>query len=295
MKSVSKLILGTANFGSSVSEREAVALIDYALAHGITAIDTADSYGDSEEIVGKALRGRRDSVFLATKVGNPSPSGSGLSKKHIEEAIQHSLRRLQTDYVDLYQAHNWDKGTPLAETLGAFNSVVTDGYAAALGCSNFTVDQIRESLTLAETSGVVPFTTTQPVFNFIERSAENDLLPFALEQHLSVWAYSPLAGGVLTGKYAHGIPRDSRAAQFPNANPREAGFIPKITEGNITIGIQVAKIAEKFNVTSSQLLIAWVLSNPAVTSVIVGVRNLEQLREIVTGNVPREALDGLSL
>src|SRR3989338_2032260 len=136
MKPVSTLVLGTANFGSSVSEVDALTIIDYALAHGITAIDTADSYGSSEEIVGKALKGKRDSVYLATKVGNPSPSGSGLSSKHIREAIKSSLHRLQTDYIDLYHAHNWDRNVPLTETLGAFNAVVKEGYAAALSCSN---------------------------------------------------------------------------------------------------------------------------------------------------------------
>ena len=292
---VSKLVLGTANFGSSVSGRDAEAIIDYALAHGITAIDTADSYGDAEEIVGEALQGRRDSVFVSTKVGNPSPNGSGLSEKHIAEAIQHSLHRLRTDHIDLYYAHNWDKNTPLTETLTAFNDVVTKGYAAALGCSNFTAGHIRESLALAEALGVVPFTTLQPVYNFIERGAEQEILPLALEKRLSVWAYSPLAGGVLTGKYSYGIPRESRAVEFLNANPREAGFIPKITEENRAVGARVATIAEEFGVTPSQLAIAWVLSNPAVTSVIVGVRSIPQLQGILDSTVPQEALEGLSL
>lgn len=291
MKSVSKLVLGTANFGSSVSESGALTIIDYALGHGITAIDTADSYGDSEKIVGKALRGRRDAVFLATKVGNPSPNGSGLSSKHIDEAIQNSLRRLQTDYIDLYQAHNWDTDTPLAETLSAFNVVVSRGHTMALGCSNFTRNQISESLTLAEELGVAPFTAIQPVFNLIERSATLDVLPLAVKKHLSVWTYSPLAGGILTGKYSRGIPAESRATEYPNANPRQAGFIPKITEENIAIGVRVATIAKKFGVTPSQLAIAWVLIQPAITSVIIGVRNLEQLREIVQSTVPPEALN----
>lgn len=291
MKPVSKFVLGTANFGSSVSEGDATTIIDYALAHGINAIDTADSYGSSEEIVGRALKGKRGSVFLSTKVGNPVPSGSGLSKKHIEGAIQSSLRRLRTDHVDLYQAHNWDKDIPLAETLSAFNSIVTEGCALTLGCSNFTANQISESLTLVRELGVVPFTTIQPVYNLIERGAEYDVLPLATEKRLSVWAYSPLAGGILTGKYSHGIPAESRAAEFPNANPRQAGFIPKITEENIAIGAGVVKIAEEFGVTPSQLAIAWVLLNPAITSVIVGVRNLEQLQEILDSNVAKEALE----
>lgn len=295
MMSVSQLVLGTANFGTAVSGDEAARIIDYALEHGITSIDTADSYGDSEEIVGKALQGRRDSVFLATKVGNPSPSGSGLSSKHIEEAVQDSLRRLQTNHVDLYQAHNWDKETPLTETLSAFDMVVKRGYATALGCSNFTLSQIEESLALAKELDVTPFTTVQPVFNFIERGAEDDVLPFALEKHLSVWAYSPLAGGVLTGKYSQGIPAESRATEYPNANPRQAGFIPKLTEDSLDMGERVARIAKEFSVTPSQLAIAWVLSHPAVTSVIIGVRNLEQLQEVFHTTVPPEALDDLSL
>lgn len=290
MKSVSKLILGTANFGSAVSEDEAVRVIDCALALGITAIDTADSYGPAEEIVGKALRGRRDSVFLATKVGNPVSSGSGLSSKHIEEAIQDSLRRLRTNYVDLYQAHNWDKSTPLAEMLAAFDAVVMGGYAATLGCSNFTMNQISESLALAQELGITAFSTIQPVYNLIERDAADDILPFAQEKHLSVWAYSPLAGGILTGKYAQGIPAESRAAEYPNANPRQAGFIPKITEENIAKGIRVAKIAKEFGITPSQLAIAWVLAQSAITSVIIGVRNLKQLQEIMQNTVPPEAL-----
>lgn len=290
MKSVSKFVLGTANFGSSVRESDALNIIEYALNHGIIAIDTADSYGSSEEIVGKALRGRRDSVFLATKVGNPTRSGSGLSKKHIEESIQGSLRRLQTDHLDLYQAHNWDKEIPLAETLTAFEAIVTGGHASNLGCSNFTMNQISESLTLAQELGITAFSTIQPVYNLIERDVADDILPFAQEKHLSVWAYSPLAGGILTGKYSQGIPAESRAAEYPNANPRQAGFIPKITEENIARGIRVTKIAKEFDITPSQLAIAWVLAQSAITSVIIGVRNLKQLQEIMQNTVPPEAL-----
>lgn len=295
MKSVSKFILGTANFGKPVAGDDAIEIINYALYHGVTAVDTADSYGDAEEIVGKALLGRRDSIFLATKVGNLSQGGSGLSSKHIEEAMQDSLRRLQTDYVDLYQAHNWDKTVPLPETLRAFNALVRDGRTLALGCSNFTASQILESLTLSETLGVASFTTVQPVYNLIERHSEDEELPLAVEKHLSVWAYSPLAGGILTGKYSNGIPSGSRAEEYPNADPRQAGFIPKITKENIAIGTRVVDIAQKFGITPAQLAIAWIFKNPAVTSVIIGVRNLAQLREILNGEVPKEAVDCLSI
>ena len=290
MKPASKLVLGTANFGTSVNAEDALEIVAYALDNGITAIDTADSYGSAEEIVGKALKGKRDNVFLATKVGNPSPHGSGLSAKHIEESIVHSLKRLQTDRVDLYFAHNWDKQTSLSETLTAFDDVVRKGYTEALGCSNFTRDHIAESLVLAKELGVTPFSVVQPPYNLIERVTESEILPFALEKHIKVWAYSPLAGGILTGKYAQGIPAGSRAEDYPGANPREAAFIPKITPENRAVGTKVAEVAKKYGITASQLAVAWVLSQKAVTSVVVGVRNKEQLRELLDSAVPEEAL-----
>lgn len=294
MKHTSKLVLGAANFGSSVSESEALNIIDYAFSHGINAIDTADSYGLSEEIIGKSLKGRRDKFILVTKVGNPTSIGSGLSQEHINKSLRNSLQILQTDYVDLYMAHNWDKRVPILESISAFNYAVESGLARALGCSNFTLNQILESLELSKRLEIISYSNIQPVYNIIERGAESDLLPFASANNLSVWTYSPLAGGVLSGKYLKGIPVNSRAENFPNANPREAGFVPKITKETINISAKVSEIAHDYCVTSSQLALAWTLANQNVTSVIVGVRNLGHLKEILNLNVPKEALRELA-
>ncbi|SMH70459.1 aldo/keto reductase [Candidatus Nitrosotalea okcheonensis] len=284
-----RLVLGTANFGSAVPETEALEIIDYALSQGIKAIDTANSYG-SEEIVGKALKGRRDNVILSTKVGNPAPMGSGLSRRHMEEAIEDSLRRLQTNYVDVYYAHNWDKMVPLEETLKTFDKMIFEGKILSVGCSNFSAEQLEESLDISKKNHITRFGTIQSVYNLIERGAENVLFPLAKKEGIKIATYSPLAGGILTGKYSEGVREGMRAAQFSGANPREAGFIPKITPENIKMGKKVAKIAQKFSITPSQLAIGWVLSNPLVDSVIIGVRSLEQLKEILYSNTPKEAL-----
>lgn len=291
----SRLVLGTANFGTDVSKEDALSIIDYALDQGILAIDTADSYGNAEEIVGEALTGKRDKVMLATKVGNPTPLGSGLSQAYMNEAIRGSLSRLRTDYVDFYFAHNFDRHTSLTETLLTFDSLVKSEVVRSIGCSNFTFDQLREIVALSRTLDTEPPRVLQPVYNAIERSAENDLFPFAEEHHMKVWTYSPLAGGVLTGKYAAGVPKGSRAEKYPNADPREAGYIPKLNPATVSVGKHVAAIAQEYTVTPSQLAIAWTLSHPAVTAVVIGLRSRQQLESILMANVPPEAVRSLTV
>jgi len=217
---VSQLTLGTMTFGGRGKFRDvgetdldgARRQIDMALDAGVNMIDTADVYSDgaSEEIIGEALRGRRDRVLLATKGRFPMGSGpndAGLSRHHLIHACEASLRRLKTDYVDLYQVHEWDGQTPLEETLGALDSLQRSGKVRYVGCSNFAGWQVMKALGIAKRAGLPEFVSQQVYLSLQERSAEYEIVPSAIDQGLGLFIWSPLAGGLLSGKYRRGEPQ----------------------------------------------------------------------------------------
>lgn len=310
---VSRVALGTANFGTAVPPATATEVINAALDHGINVIDTANVYGNdafqshahagtpvlSEEIVGRAIEGRRREIVLATKVGNrngPGPDDAGLSRTHIIRELEGSLRRLRTEYVDLYQVHNWDARTPIDESLGAFDQLVRHGKVRFLGCSNFSALQVCRYLWSADKNGYAPLAALQPLYNLLEREIEAELLPLAREFGIGILAYSPLAGGVLTGKYrsTDGAPPGSRAAEYPGQDPRTAGFFPKRSPRNMEVVETLARIASEFSLTPARLALAWLYSRREVSSVIVGVRTQEQLADNIaslTTPAPAAALE----
>jgi aryl-alcohol dehydrogenase-like predicted oxidoreductase len=283
---VSPLCLGAMMFGAfgNPDHDDAIRIIHRALDAGITLIDTADAYagGESEEIVGKALAGgRRDDVVLATKVGLPmdeDPNHRGASRRWITRSVEDSLRRLQTDWIDLYQVHRLDPATDLDETLGVLSDLVHQGKIRAFGASTVSGSQLVEAQWLAERRGRERFRTEQPPYSILTRAAEYDVLPAARRYGMGVLTYSPLAGGWLSGKYRKGqevagpgsVARQQRfGAALDAANPANAAKL----EAADALGA----LADEAGLTLVQLAIAFVLRHPAVTSAIVGPRTMEHL------------------
>ncbi len=284
----SELILGTMTFGGRDQFRDvgetgvegARRQIDIALDAGVNVIDTADVYssGLSEEIVGQALAGRRDRVLLATKARFPMGSGAneaGLSRHHLIEACEASLRRLQTDHIDLYQVHEWDGLTPLEETLGALDDLLRSGKVRYVGCSNFAGWQVMKALGIARQRGLPEFISQQVYISLQERSAEYEIVPSAIDQGLGLLVWSPLAGGWLSGKY--------RRDQPPPPGSRHAGKWsepPVYDQAKLYDTIELlVETADAHGVSAAQVAIAWLLARPGVTSVIVGARTDEQLAD----------------
>ena len=285
---VSTLTLGTMGFGgvgwaSVVGTTDvdgAQRQIGMAIDAGINLIDTADVYsaGRSEEIVGKALGGRRDDVLLATKVRMPmgdGPNDAGLSRHHVIRACEASLRRLGTDYVDLYQVHEWDGHTPLEETLGALDLLVRSGKVRYVGASNYAAWQLMKALGIADKAGLPRFVSQQIHYTLQARDAEYELVPLALDQGLGILVWSPLAGGLLSGKYR----RDTAA---PEGTRVFAGWDepPVSNEAKLYDTIEVlVDIGEARGVSAAQIALAYLVGRPGVTSVIVGARTEEQLAD----------------
>jgi aryl-alcohol dehydrogenase-like predicted oxidoreductase len=284
---VSCLTLGTMTFGGrgqfrSVGETDvdgARRQIDMALDAGVNLIDTADVYsgGAAEEIVGQALD-KRDRVLLATKARfpmGPGPNDAGLSAHHLIEACEASLRRLRTDHIDLYQVHEWDGQTPLEETLRALEHLLQSGKVRYVGCSNFTGWQVMKALGIARAEGLPRFVSQQVYMSLQERSAEYEIVPSALDQGLGLLIWSPLAGGLLSGKYRRGEP--------PPAGSRHASEWdepPVYDEDRLydTVDVLVS-IAEDHGVSPARVALAWLLHRPGVGTVIVGARTDEQLAD----------------
>jgi aryl-alcohol dehydrogenase-like predicted oxidoreductase len=284
---VSCLTLGTMTFGGrgqfrSVGETDvdgARRQIDMALDAGVNVIDTADVYsgGAAEEIVGQALD-KRDRVLLATKARfpmGPGPNDAGLSAHHLIEACEASLRRLRTDHIDLYQVHEWDGQTPLEETLRALEHLLQSGKVRYVGCSNFTGWQVMKALGIARAEGLPRFVSQQVYMSLQERSAEYEIVPSALDQGLGLLIWSPLAGGLLSGKYRRGEP--------PPAGSRHASEWdepPVYDEDRLydTVDVLVS-IAEDHGVSPARVALAWLLHRPGVSTVIVGARTDEQLAD----------------
>ena len=268
-------------FGKGEDRRSAFALMNYAVDAGINYFDTADSYGggESERAIGAWLKERRlrDQIILSTKVLYAIPEGPNdrsLSGKHIIQAIDGSLRRLQTDYVDLYVTMEPDPNTPEEETLTGMNDLVKAGKVRFIGASNASAEQLRGSLSTSDRLGVVRYQSVQNGYNLLDREMERDVLPLARAEHLAVTPFSPTSGGMLTGKYRLGEPppRDSRLALRPQ--PYKDLMTPTTFRAIAALGAA----AQDRGVDTGALALAWVLSHPAVTAALIGPRRIEQFR-----------------
>jgi aryl-alcohol dehydrogenase-like predicted oxidoreductase len=265
-------------------EKESLAILDAYLHQGGNFIDTADAYvdGRSEEILGRGLKGRRDDVVLATKVFFPAGAGAnrkGLSRKHILEGVEASLRRLQTDYIDLYQVHCFDSHTPLEETLSALDALVTQGKIRYIGCSNFGAGQLAKALGVSALHGYARFDCLQPQYSLVCRSIEREILPLCRAEGVGIIVWSPLGGGFLSGKYrsGEGAPQGSRLA---DSDPSMRFWVERLfTDRNYQILHALEEAATRLDKTVSQAALAWLLAMPGVTSAIIGARNLGQLHE----------------
>ncbi|MFD1148333.1 aldo/keto reductase family protein [Saccharothrix hoggarensis] len=271
--------------GSQVEEDQATACVRAALDEGITTFDTADVYANTkaESVLGRALAGeRRESLEIFTKVfwptGPGGPNDKGLGRKHIMESIDGSLKRLQTDYVDLYQAHRYDKSVPLEETMLAFADVVRQGKALYIGVSEWNADQIARGAALARELNV-PFISNQPQYSMLWRVIESQVVPTSEREGISQIVWSPIAQGVLTGKYLPGqpVPEGSRATDETGSK-----FIQRFLRDEVLEKVQRLKpLADEAGLSLAQLSVAWVLQNPNVASAIIGASRPEQVRENV--------------
>ncbi|MFI6497244.1 aldo/keto reductase family protein [Nonomuraea typhae] len=271
--------------GSQVEEDAAKQCVQAALDEGITTFDTADVYAGTkaEEVLGRALKGvRRESLEIFTKVYWPTGPGRndrGLSRKHVTESIHGSLRRLQTDYVDLYQAHRFDYETPLEETLKTFDDLVRQGKVLYVGVSEWTADQIAQALKIADEMGFDRIVSNQPQYSMLWRVIEGEIVPLSEKEGISQIVWSPIAQGVLTGKYQPGQPPPAGSRATSEAG---AGFVSRFLEDEVLTRVQDLKpIAADHGLTMAQLAVAWVLQNPNVASAIVGATRPEQVRDNV--------------
>lgn len=280
---VSAYCLGTMMFGklANPDHDECVRMIHKALDFGVNFIDTADAYsrGESEKIVGKALKGRRDDVVLATKAFHPmgdDPNSRGISRRWLTRAIEDSLRRLQTDYIDLYQIHRPSPDTDIEETLSVLTDLMREGKIRTIGASTFPASDIVEAQWVAERRGLARFRTEQPPYSILNRSIEREVLPACQHYGMGVMAWSPLAKGMLTGKYRKGqqLPNSLRVKYFPNAMSNEES-LDKIE--------QLIPLAQSANMSLMHMALAFVVAHPALTSAIIGPRTMEQLDELLAG------------
>jgi aryl-alcohol dehydrogenase-like predicted oxidoreductase len=278
---VSELCLGTwTTFGGSLDENAARALVDAAFEHGINFFDTANVYseGRSEEVLGRALAGRpRGSFVVATKVFGEMPNGDrGLSREQVLKQIDESLRRLQLDHVDLYQCHSWDDEVPVEETLGALTEVADAGKARFIGISNWSGDQIRNAVALAREHGYAKIVSSQPEYSLLHREPEQDVIPASRESGVSQIVWSPLAQGVLSGKYRPGAGWD----EGTRAAARGDGFMSRFLGDDVLERVErLRPIADGLGVTMAQLALAWILREPNVASAIVGASRPDQVSD----------------
>lgn len=284
---VSELCLGAMEFGRSTEKEECFRIMDRFFDSGGTFIDTADVYnrGVSEEIVGEWLQSKsRESLVIATKVRFPMGAGSndaGLSRKHILASIDASLGRLRTDYIDLYQVHCWDDGTPLEETLSTLNGLVQNGKVRYTGASNFTGWQLQKAVDLSRQIGWEVFACLQPLYNLLDRSAEWELLPVCQNEGLGVIPWSPLRGGWLSGKYRRGMEQPIEGSRVDVAEKQgwSESWSQYNNEHTWTVIEAVLAVAEAIGKTPAQVALNWLLQRPAVTAPIIGTRNLKQLED----------------
>jgi aryl-alcohol dehydrogenase-like predicted oxidoreductase len=285
---VSELCLGTMTFGGrsffkhigGLGQKEATTLVDMSLYAGINFFDTADVYSEglSEELLGKALGKRRQSIILATKVRGkmgPGPNDVGLSRHHIIEACNASLKRLGTDYIDLYQVHNFDPDTPLEETMRALDDLVRQGKVRYIGCSNYSGWQLMKALAISDKRGWEKFVTLQALYSLLARELENEMVPLCLDQGLGILVWSPLLGGFLSGKYRRGKPQP-KGTRLSAPQPR---FLKLEEEKGFDIVDELDKIGKAHKATVAQAALNYLLAKEGVSSVIIGARTPEQLAD----------------
>ena len=278
---VSKVCLGTNMFGAGyVDDQRAFSVVNEAREQGINFIDTADAYhsGLSEHVVGKALKGRRQDFVVATKGFMPTAEGvndRGLSRGHLIDAVDGSLHRLNTDYIDLYQVHYFDPETPLEETLGTLDDLVHQGKLRYLGCSNFAAWQLTRALWVSDKRGFERFESVQPEYNFGRREIESELFPLCLDQGVAVIPYQVLMGGILTGAYDRNrdAPEDSHMASRHAQRAKDDYW----TDATFDRLERIKAVSAEVGCEPTQLVLAWTLARPAVTSVIVGASRPEQV------------------
>ncbi|GGU38082.1 aldo/keto reductase [Streptomyces lavendofoliae] len=286
---VSPYCLGTMMFGAvgNADHDDCARIVHAALDEGINFVDTADMYsrGESETIVGKALKGRRDDVVLATKFHFPlgeGPNRGGNSRRHVVRAVEDSLRRLGTDWIDLYQVHRPDHTTDVEETLSALTDLVHQGKIRAFGCSTFPAEQIVEAYHVAERRGLQRFRTEQPPYSVLARGVERHVLPTAQRLGMGVLTWSPLASGFLTGRYRKGRALDLSSGR-PALHPDRFDPSAPRTAAKLEAVEQLVGVAAEVGCSLPELAIAFPLAHPAVTSVIIGPRTMEQLRGTLKG------------
>ena len=279
---VSPLCLGTLNFGGGTSEADGIRIVHKALDAGINFVDTANRYrgGESEKIVGKALTdGRRKKVILATKFHgtmSEDPNDQGVSRRHIMQAVEDSLQRLQTDWIDLYQIHRPIFEVPQDETLRALDDLVRQGKVRYIGTSSFPAWMVMEALAISEQYNLARLVTEQPPYNLLDRRIENELVPLALRYNLGLIPWSPLANGILAGRY-------NRADQFPEGSrAARAKFIAaRVTPRSLEAARKFASVAQELKISPAQLALLWLINQPAVTSAIFGPRTEAHLDDVL--------------
>ena len=276
---VSVLGLGTNAFGKRADQDTSIRIIHHALDRGVNFIDTANIYAgtESERIIGLALQGRRQEAVLATKAGmvmGQGPNGRGSSRYHLMQELENSLKRLRTDYVDLYQIHTFDPHTPLEETLRTLDDMVRSGKVRYIGASNYAAWELMKAIGISEAKGLNRFVSTQVSYSLADRTPERDLVPMCLDQGVGIIPYFPLAGGILTGKYSleNRAPEQSRADTNPN-------FSRFVIDRNIRLGQEVGRLAADLELAPSGLSLAWLMGRPAVSTVIVGATRTSQLED----------------
>lgn len=292
---VSKLCLGTMTFGFQCDETESFAILDAAFDAGITFLDTADAYpnghrgelaGETERIIGRWMErtpGRRSQVILASKFFAPMGPNAwdrGGSRKHVLDAVDASLDRLQTDYLDLYQIHFWDEHTPLDETLGALDDVVRAGKVRYVGCSNYTAWQLARAIGRSDARGIVRYESVQPRYNLLFRNPERELFPLCDYDDIAVIPYNPLAGGFLTGKHMS-VDEPTEGGRFEHGSQAERYRERYWAEDKFRVVDEMKPLASEAGISMAQMALAWTLANPAVTAPIVGASKPSQLDDAI--------------
>jgi aryl-alcohol dehydrogenase (NADP+) len=290
---VSRICLGTMTFGLQCDEATSLAILDRAAEGGVTFIDSADAYplggtlettGRTEAILGKWLAGKRQNFIVATKAFAPTGPNAwdrGNSRKHLMDAVDASLRRLGTDYIDLYQLHGPDPYTPIDETLRALDDLVTSGKVRYVGCSNFLAYQVARAVGRSEVLGFARFDSVQPRYNLLFREIERELLPMALEEGIGVIPYNPIAGGMLSGKHLEDAgPEEGSRFTLGTAAER---YQDRYWQTRMFETVeQLRPLASEAGMSLPQMAVAWVLANPAITSPIVGASRPEQLADTLS-------------
>jgi aryl-alcohol dehydrogenase (NADP+) len=285
---VSRLCLGTMTFGLQSDEPTAFAILDRAADGGIDFLDSSDAYplggdlstrGVTEEILGRWLKGKRERFIVATKCfapTGPAPFDAGNSRKHIMDAVDASLRRLQTDYIDLYQLHGYDRATPIEETLGALDDLVHQGKVRYTGCSNFLTYQLVRAVGRSETLGLTRLDSVQPRYNLLFRQIEREMLPFCGEEGVGVIPYNPIAGGLLSGKYTRTAP-PPEGSRFTLGTAAQNYQDRYWHEREFDTVEALKQLAGQAGVNLVTLSVAWVMAHPAITAPIIGASRPEQL------------------